>query len=172
MDPPTLHASAVLAGAHAVLIRGPSGAGKSRLVLAVLDAAGSGRLPFARLVADDRVHVAAVNGRVIVRPPPALAGLLEVRGVGIVRLPFEAAAVVSLVVDLGVAGAPRLPDAGHRRAEIAGVTLPRLAVAPGCDPVPVVLAAATAPGSAAGHFAAFPGRPASPTCGLGTSVAR
>lgn len=172
MDTPTIHASAVLVGARAVLVRGPSGAGKSRLVLAVLHAAAAGRLAFARLVADDRVHVEAVNGRVIARPPAALAGLLEVRGIGIVRLPFEAAAAVSLVVDLGVAGAPRLPDPG--RTEVAGVTLPRLAVAPGCDPLLMVLlaAAATGPGSATGHFAAFQDRPAASTCGIGTSVAR
>jgi len=172
---PTIHASAVLVGARAVVVRGPSGAGKSRLVLAVIEAAAAGRLAFARLVADDRVHVEAVHGRVIARPPAALAGLLEVRGLGIVRLPFEAAAAVALVVDLGVTGAPRLPDAAHARTDVAGVTLPRLAVPPGCDPLPLVLAAAATPGpaeSGTGHFAAFQRPCAWPTCGPGTSVGR
>lgn len=140
---PTLHASAVLAGARALLIRGPSGAGKSRLVLDLLQAAGAGRLAFARLVADDRVHVEAVNGRLIARPPAALAGLLEVRGLGIRRLPHEPIAVVSWVVDLGEAAPPRLPDTAAAHADVAGVALRRLAVPPGCDPVPLVLAAVT-----------------------------
>ena len=53
----TVHASAVLVGARAVLIRGPSGAGKSRLALDLIEAARGGRLRFARLVGDDRVHL-------------------------------------------------------------------------------------------------------------------
>ncbi len=53
----TVHASAVLTGAHAVLIRGPSGSGKSHLALSLLEAAQSHLLPFARLVGDDRVHL-------------------------------------------------------------------------------------------------------------------
>ena len=70
----SIHASAVLVGARAVLIRGPSGSGKSRLALALLHAARQGLLPFARLVADDRAHVEAAHGRLLVRPAPALAG--------------------------------------------------------------------------------------------------
>jgi serine kinase of HPr protein (carbohydrate metabolism regulator) len=54
---PSIHASAVLIGARAVLIRGPAGSGKSRLALMLLSAAKQGLLPFARLVADDRAHV-------------------------------------------------------------------------------------------------------------------
>src|SRR5882724_1003946 len=99
-QPPTIHASAVLVGARAVLIRGPQGTGKSRLALGLIEAAGAGLLRFARLVTDDRAHVEALNGRLIVRPPDALAGLLEVHGLGIRRLAFEPAAVVGLVVDL------------------------------------------------------------------------
>ncbi len=137
---PTIHASAVLLGPRAVLIRGPSGVGKSRLALNLLQAA-DGRGTFARLVADDRVHVEAVHGRLVARPPATLAGLLEVRGFGILQLPYEPVAVLSWVVDLDVPAAPRLPDAAAAQAEVAGVMLRRLAVAPGCDPVPVVLAA-------------------------------
>jgi serine kinase of HPr protein (carbohydrate metabolism regulator) len=139
---PTIHASAVLAGAHALLIRGPAGSGKSRLVLNLIQA-GGGRLAFARLVADDRVHVDAVHGRLIARPAAALAGLLEVRGLGIQQLQYEPMAVISWVVDLDVAAAPRLPDTAAAHAEVAGITIPRLTIAPGCDPVPLVLAAVT-----------------------------
>lgn len=137
----TIHASAVLTGARAVLIRGPAGAGKSRLARGLIDAAAAGLLPFARLVADDRVHVEPEHGRLLVRPAPALAGLLEVRGLGIRRLPFEPVAVVGLVVDLAAAGAERLPPPGDRQVNIAGVPLPQLAVATGQDPLPLLLAA-------------------------------
>jgi serine kinase of HPr protein (carbohydrate metabolism regulator) len=132
MTSPSIHASTVLVGAQAVLIRGPAGSGKSRLTFELLLAAQSGRLAFARLVADDRTHVEAVNGRLLARPPATIAGLLEVRGLGLRRLPYEPVAVVGLVVDLGTPG-ERLPPADHRQVDIEGITLPRLAVAPGQD---------------------------------------
>ena len=140
MTPPTIHASAVLIGARAALIHGPAGAGKSQLALALIEAAQMGLLAFARLVADDRAHVAAVNGRLIVRPPEALAGLIEVRGLGIRRLPFEPLAVVGLVVDLAAEDAERLPAAASRSITIDGVSVPRLPVAPGSDALRLVLA--------------------------------
>ena len=140
---PTIHASAVLVGARAVLIRGPAGSGKSRLALNLIQAAEGGRLVWARLVADDRVHIESVHNRLIARPSLALAGLLEVRGLGIQRLQYEAVAVVSWVVDLDVVAPPRLPGPAAAQAEVAGVMIRRLAVAPGCDPVPLVLAAVT-----------------------------
>lgn len=140
-EPSTIHASAVLTGARAVLIRGPSGAGKSRLALALLDLATAGRLPFVRLVSDDRTHIAACHGRLLVRPPEALRGLLEIRGLGIRKLPFEPAAVADLTVDLAAADAERLPTDASQQATIMGVSVARLAVAPGADPLPIVLAA-------------------------------
>ena len=105
---PSIHASAVLAGARAVLIQGPSGSGKSRLALALLHAAAQGLIPFARLVADDRAHVEARHGRLLVRPAKTLAGLIEVRGLGIRRMPHEPLAMIGLVVELGQAEAERL----------------------------------------------------------------
>ena len=140
MTPPTIHASAVLIGARAALIRGPAGAGKSQLALALIETARMGLLAFARLVADDRAHVAAVNGRLMVRPPEALAGLIEVRGLGIRRLPFEPLAIVGLVVDLAAEEAERLPAAASRSITIDGVSVPRLPVAPGGDALRLVLA--------------------------------
>ena len=128
---PTIHASAVLVGAKAVLIRGPSGSGKSQLVLALLDAAHAGHLPFARLVADDRVHVEAVNGRLLVRPASALRGLLELRGSGIHSVETEPVAAIGCVVDLAAQDAARLPEKQAQEAVIEGIRLPRLAVAPG-----------------------------------------
>ena len=133
----------MLTGARAILIRGPAGSGKSRLVLNLIQAASNGLLIFARLVADDRVHVWAAHGRLIARPPAALAGLLEVRGLGIQQLQYEPMAVVSWVVDLDVVTPVRMPDSSTAHAVIAGIKIQRLTVAPGCDPVPMVLAAVT-----------------------------
>ncbi len=138
---PTIHASAVLVGARAVLIRGPAASGKSRLALALLNTGTAGLLPFSRLVTDDRAHVEAVNGRLLVRPPDPLKGLIEVRGLGIRRLPFEPLAAVGCVVDLAADDASRLPQPDAETTGIAGIDLARLAVAAGADPLPLVLAA-------------------------------
>ena len=135
----TIHASAVLIGPHAVLIRGASGSGKSQLAWQLIDA-NAAVIPFARLVADDRAFVAAHHGRLIVRPAPELAGLLEIRGLGIRRLPYEPAAVIGLVVDLDASDAARLPERAGLKTEILGVTLPRLAVAPSHPALPALLA--------------------------------
>lgn len=141
MAPPTIHASAVLVGTRAVLIRGPSGSGKSSLAWAMLVAAQSGQLRFARLVADDRAHVDAVNGRLLVRPAADLAGLIEVHGLGIRRLPYESVAALGWVVDLAAPEAERLPECGQ--TTIAGVRLPRLPVAAAADPARLLLALLT-----------------------------
>ena len=138
----SVHASAVLVGARAVLIRGPSGAGKSRLALELIEAVHAGSLLFARLVGDDRVHLQAAGQRLLVRPAEALGGLIEVRGIGILRVPYEPCAVVGLVVDLG-ADAERLPEPEERRVEIAGIALPRLAVAADAAALPPLLAILT-----------------------------
>jgi len=143
-DSPTIHASAVLIGSKAVLIRGPSGSGKSTLAWALV-AAGSpgsraGALTFTRLVADDRALVEAKAGRLLVRPAPNLAGLIEIRGLGIRMITYEKAAVVGLVVDLAASDAARMPASEAESTMISGITLPRLAVAAGSDPLHPLLA--------------------------------
>jgi HPr kinase/phosphorylase len=145
IDTPTIHASAVLIGAKAALIRGPAGAGKSRLAFDLIEAAQQGALPFARLVADDRAQIEARAGRLLVRPAPVLAGLIEMRGLGIRRLPYEPLAAVGLVVDLAAADADRLPLREAAETAIEGVALPRLAVAPDQSALPLVLAFLGAP---------------------------
>jgi HPr kinase/phosphorylase len=136
----TIHASAVLVGTRAVLLRGPSASGKSRLALELIEAARAGAVLFARLVADDRVHLEAAGGRLLARPAAALAGLIEVRGVGLLRMAHEPSAVVGFVVDLTAADATRLPAPDQRKADIDGILVPRLAVAPGATALPLVLA--------------------------------
>ncbi|MEN3209995.1 HPr kinase/phosphatase C-terminal domain-containing protein [Methylorubrum populi] len=128
----TVHASCVLLDEAGVLIRGPSGSGKSALCLALLDRSFlEGR--HARLVGDDRIRLEAHHGRLVARPHPALAGLIEIRGLGIRRLAAHApAAVLRLVVDL-VAEATRMPDRLPEisaTALILGVALPRLVLEP------------------------------------------
>jgi HPr kinase/phosphorylase len=135
---PTVHASAVLIGARALLIRGPAGSGKSLLALKLIEAAQAGVLRFARLIADDRVRLELSHGRLLARAPMELAGLIEVRGLGIRRMTHEPIAVVGHVVDLAAADAQRLPHTGQ--IEVGGVALPRLAVAVNDDPSPAVLA--------------------------------
>jgi serine kinase of HPr protein (carbohydrate metabolism regulator) len=137
---PTVHASVVLVGPRAILIRGPAGAGKSHLVLQALTAAETGLFAFARLVADDRVDLAAAHGRLIARPVPELAGLLEVRGLGIRRLAYEPMAVVAFVCDLADPRAQRMPDGSDSTTVIEGIALPRLSVPAGIDPLPIVAA--------------------------------
>ena len=118
---PSIHACCVAIGEAGVLIRGPSGSGKSTLALQlVLDAPRC--LPAAELVADDRVLLHREEGELIARAPDRLAGLMEVRGLGVRRLPFRPQVRLSHVVDLGREG-PRLPHAQHAHVMLEGVPL-------------------------------------------------
>ena len=121
----------MLVGQQAVLIRGPSGAGKSRLAFDLILAGRSGQLPAAVLVGDDRVHLDTVAGQLWVRPAPELAGLIEVRGLGIRRCEFAGEAVVGLVVDLAAADAERLPPPEALATRLNGVLIPRIPVPSG-----------------------------------------
>jgi len=140
MEPSTIHASAVLVGAKAILIRGPSGSGKSRLAWNLVQAAARGDLPFARLVADDRAYVEAHGSRLLVRPAPALAGLIEVHGLGIRQLAYEPMAAIGWVIDLAAPDGARMPGKEARETTVLGVAVPHLSVAPGMAALPLVLA--------------------------------
>ena len=139
----TIHASAVLAGERAVLIRGVSGSGKSRLVLSLLSAENIETLPYTRLVSDDRVRLFAAHGRLIASAPRPLSGLIEARGLGIRQMPYEQTAVIGLVVDLSCKDAARMPEAITQMTEILGINIPRLPVGTEQDPFPLVLTALT-----------------------------
>jgi len=140
---PSIHASAVKVGRLAVLIRGPSGSGKSRLAFDLIMAGRSGVIETAVLVGDDRVHLATVGDEIEVRPAPVLAGLIEIRGLGIRRCDFVEHATVGLVVDLDAADAERLPPAEPLKTSISGVELPRIPVGRDYSPLPLVVAALT-----------------------------
>ncbi|MFN0043456.1 MAG: HPr kinase/phosphorylase [Alphaproteobacteria bacterium] len=131
-----IHATAIAWRGRAVLLRGPSGSGKSDLALRLV-AAGW------RLVADDRCDLSVGAGRLIVSPPRALAGLIEARGVGIVRVPARARAAVALVVDLVPSAAvPRFPAPAMVR--YLGIAVPRLRLAGFEASAPAKLGAALA----------------------------
>jgi HPr kinase/phosphorylase len=137
----TLHASAVLVGNRAVLIRGPSGSGKSRLAFDLILAGRAGQIPAAALVGDDRVFLQAAQGQLVVRPARELAGLIEIRGLGIRRCDFAEQAIVGLVVDLSAADAERMPAPDALFASIDGVIIPRIPVDLAFQPLPLVVAA-------------------------------
>jgi HPr kinase/phosphorylase len=139
----TVHASAVLVGDRAVLIRGPSGSGKSRLAFDLILAGRAGQVPTAILVGDDRVHLDTSAGNLTVRPAAELAGLIEIRGLGIRRIDHASEAVVGLVVDLAAADAERLPAAEALTVNINGIILPRIPVNLRDSALPLIAAALT-----------------------------
>ncbi|WP_439372750.1 HPr kinase/phosphorylase [Bradyrhizobium sp. DASA03120] len=140
---PSVHASAVKVGQTAVLIRGPSGSGKSRLAFDLIIAGRSGVLEAAVLVGDDRVHLATVGNEIEVRPAASLAGLIEIRGLGIRRCDFVEHATVGLVVDLDAEDAERLPAAEALKTSIFGVEIPRIPASRDYSPLSLVVAALT-----------------------------
>jgi serine kinase of HPr protein (carbohydrate metabolism regulator) len=139
----SVHASAVKVGNRAVLIRGPSGVGKSRLAFELILAGRSGQIPHAVLVGDDRVLLQVYEGQLVVRPARELAGLIEIRGLGIRRCDFAEEAVVGMVVDLSAPDAERLPPPEALLTAAYGVLIPRIPVGPGMHPLPLVVAVLT-----------------------------
>jgi len=140
-----VHATAVALGSRAVLLRGPSGSGKSDLALRLIDAG-------ARLVADDRSELRREDDAVVVRAPAAIAGLIEVRGVGVFRLDPLPAARLALIVDLVAPDAvERLPE--PRFEAVLGLSYPLVALAPFEASAPVKLRLALAAASGEGTFA-------------------
>lgn len=125
----TVHATCVVLDGAGVLIRGESGAGKSVLALQLIERAGEDRLP-AALVGDDRVRLDAERDSLVARGHPAVAGLIEMRGVGLCRIAHAESAPLHLVVDL-VEAAPRMPAPQDEYVVLAEVQLPRLTIARG-----------------------------------------
>jgi serine kinase of HPr protein (carbohydrate metabolism regulator) len=138
-----LHGTAVAIAGRAALLRGPTGSGKSDLALraAMLPAGTLAGGPF-DLVADDQVQVRREGDGLVVSPPPPIAGLIEVRGLGILTLPHAAKARLTLLVDLVTSGRPeRLPDPWPFE-DLLGMTLPVLELRPFEASAPIKLALA------------------------------
>ncbi len=107
-----LHATCVAFGTHGVLMKGQSGTGKSALALQLI---GLG----ATLVSDDLTRLTLHDGMPVAHAPPRLAGIIEARKIGLLRLPFQAQCVVRLCVDMDQEEQERLP---HRRVtDLLGV---------------------------------------------------
>ena len=122
-----IHATALVIGESGLLLRGVSGSGKSSLASSLLNEAARRGL-FARLVGDDRVGLSIVSGRLIARPHPSIAGLIERRGLGIVESAHEAACVIKLVLDLEPPDTPvaRMPVADPQISFSDACSLPSL----------------------------------------------
>ncbi|HXZ00837.1 MAG TPA: HPr kinase/phosphatase C-terminal domain-containing protein [Stellaceae bacterium] len=117
-----VHGTAVALGGDGILLRGPSGSGKSDLALRLIDEG-------ARLVADDQTELERVAGGLEMRAPATIAGRIEVRGLGILRVPALAAAPLRLVVDLvALETIERLPE--PQACTLLEVSVPLLRLAP------------------------------------------
>jgi HPr kinase/phosphorylase len=135
----TIHATCVALSDVGVLLLGPSGAGKSDLALRLIDRG-------AQLVADDRCELADIGGQLLCAPPAAIAGMIEVRGIGIVTRPWTAPVPIHLAVRL-TERTERMPDPAIE--EIGGHVLPAVRInaleASAAIKVELALAALTAP---------------------------
>ena len=132
--PKNVHGTGLLLGATGVLLRGPSGAGKSVLALSLLDRWEGRGLP-AFLVSDDRVDLVQTGRDLSMKAPESLAGLIELRGRGIVRRPHKSLVTLHLVIDL-VPDMVRMLEEDAMVTEIAGARLARAPV-PAADVIGV-----------------------------------
>lgn len=120
--PELIHGTCIVVDETGVLLRGPSGAGKSDLALRLIEAGGV-------LVADDQIELTPEPEGLVAAPPERLAGILEVRGVGIVPMAYCSRTFIGLVVDLvAPAEIPRLSERSF--VPVAGRELPRILIAP------------------------------------------
>lgn len=117
-----INGTCVAIDGEGILFRGASGSGKSDLALRLIDAG-------ARLVADDWTEASVRDGRVRLAAPGTIAGLIEVRGLGVIETTALAEAPLALVVDLADPSAlERMPAPAV--ADIAGVAVPSIRIAP------------------------------------------
>lgn len=120
----SIHANALLLGETGVLIRGPSGSGKSALTLDLI-ALAQMQGDFASLIADDRVLVERCGGRLLARPHPRITGMIEARGMGVLRRSFEPCGVIHALVALTTADRlARVPEDAAETTTLLDVSLP------------------------------------------------
>lgn len=124
--PQNIHGTGVLVGTTGVLLRGAPGSGKSVLALLLLDAFETLGQP-ALLVGDDRVDIEVIGGTLFMHGPANIAGMIELRGRGIINRPYTMNARVDLIVDL-VDAMERMPEESSLVTALAGVTIARCPV--------------------------------------------
>ena len=112
-----LHATSVAFDGAAVLICGKAGAGKSSLAL---DLISRGAL----LVSDDRTVLHDKDGHLIAAAPPTITGMIEARGVGLLRVPTAGPTPIRFAIDLDQTETQRLPP--RRTMPLMGHDLPCL----------------------------------------------
>jgi len=117
-----IHATCVAIDGIGILLRGASGAGKSDMALRLMDGG-------AELVADDRVDLHAHQNHLTATPPETLQGLLEVRGLGVLQVPWRQSVQVRALIDLlQTEPLERLPE--DRRETVMGISLPCFQINP------------------------------------------
>ena len=141
-----IHGSCIAVDGLGVLLLGAPGAGKSDLVLRLLDHQGSGisgRLRAAQLVADDQIVIERQGECLVASAPPPLSGKLEVRGLGIVKVPVIPHAPLMLAVRLTDSDEiERLPDLQISRFDILGTSVPLILIDPEKPSAPARIRAA------------------------------
>ncbi|MBB3918569.1 HPr kinase/phosphorylase [Rhizobium fabae] len=143
-EAPNIHATAIVVGRTGLLFSGPSGWGKSMLAFSCMTEARRLGL-FTALVADDQVLLSKEAGSVIAACPPSIAGLIELRGTGIVRQDHIPKATMHYAVLPGSAsGENRVPPEGEIVSLAAGFSLPALRLLTNA-PSPLAILMAKAP---------------------------
>lgn len=122
-----LHGTAVILGDRGLFIQGRSGTGKTELALELLERTRfNGK--FARLVSDDQVFTSSAGGKLLMTSPETIAGVIEVRGLGLCSIAAQGKAVIDLVVTLvDPKQAERMPESSF--ATLHSVRLPELKLA-------------------------------------------
>lgn len=120
-----IHATCIVIGTKAILLRGPSGVGKTSLAIELVQRAQHLGI-FAAFISDDRVFLSEANGSLIAAAPTTIQGLAELRGYGIITVPKLKKAPVALLLDFEPrADIERMPDSNELICEICSVKIKR-----------------------------------------------